>query len=252
MSFTWKIQLFAGLSERIGLSLIQYELPMNSLSVAQLKLIISSNHPEHEALINLSFIAANHQYRADEHTIHYDEELALLPPVSGGDYIEASEDAPLNESNYVITYAPILADQVLQKVICKENGASLLFVGSTREYTEGKRTITLDYDAYIPMAVAMMKQIGEEIASKWQGAKCAITHRIGRVELSEISVIIAVSTPHRSHCYEASRYAIERLKQIVPIWKKEIWDDGSEWIGHQLGPWNPLQPNDEESKDEFK
>ncbi|MNF04742.1 Molybdopterin synthase catalytic subunit [compost metagenome] len=92
------------------------------------------------------------------------------------------------------------------------------------------------------MAVATMRQIGDEIAQRWQGALCAISHRIGVVGLAETSVVIAVSSPHRDSCYEASRYAIERLKQIVPIWKKEIWDDGSEWKGHQLGPWNPTLP----------
>ena len=75
---------------------------------------------------------------------------------------------------------------------------------------------------------------------------CAITHRLGKVAIAEASVVIAVSSPHRVHCYEASRYAIERLKQIVPIWKKEIWEDGSEWKGSQTGPWNPLQTPESE------
>ncbi|MNG06951.1 Molybdopterin synthase catalytic subunit [compost metagenome] len=91
------------------------------------------------------------------------------------------------------------------------------------------------------MAVKTMEQIGSEISDRWSGTLCAIVHRTGVVDIADISVVIAVSSPHREACYEASRYAIERLKQIVPIWKKEIWEDGSEWKGHQQGPWNPLE-----------
>ena len=107
--------------------------------------------------------------------------------------------------------------------------------------TYGQRTVLLEYEAYIPMALKTMETIGEEIENQWPGTLCAITHRLGKVAIAEASVVIAVSSPHRAHCYEASRYAIERLKQIVPIWKKEIWEDGSEWKGSQTGPWNPLQ-----------
>jgi molybdopterin synthase catalytic subunit len=89
------------------------------------------------------------------------------------------------------------------------------------------------------MALSAMQQIGHELKAQWPGTLCAITHRLGKVDIGEISVVIAVSSPHRAECYEASRYAIERLKQIVPIWKKEIWEDGSEWKGHQQGTWNP-------------
>ncbi|MBW7461329.1 molybdenum cofactor biosynthesis protein MoaE, partial [Paenibacillus sepulcri] len=105
-----------------------------------------------------------------------------------------------------------------------------------------QRTVRLEYEAYIPMALKMLRQIGDEVSQKWPGARCAIGHRIGVVDIAEISVVIAISTPHRDACYEASRYAIERLKEIVPIWKREIWEDGSEWKGHQQGPWNPIAP----------
>jgi molybdopterin synthase catalytic subunit len=146
----------------------------------------------------------------------------------------------MNNSLYVITDAPLDITQVTNKVIDADHGASLSFVGTTREHTHGQRTVSLEYEAYIPMALKTMEQIGEEIAKRWPGAKIAISHRIGLVGIGEISVIIAVSAPHRDRCYEANRYAIERLKQIVPIWKKELWEDGSEWKGHQQGPWNPI------------
>jgi molybdopterin synthase catalytic subunit len=142
---------------------------------------------------------------------------------------------------YVITEAALDVNEVTQKVLDPDHGASLSFIGTTREHTYGKRTVSLEYEAYVPMALKTMNQIGEEIIARWPGTKIAISHRLGNVAIGEISVIIAVSAPHRVHCYEASRYAIERLKQIVPIWKKELWEDGSEWKGHQLGPWNPME-----------
>lgn len=140
---------------------------------------------------------------------------------------------------YTIVHEKIDSDAVLTKVIEPDNGATLVFVGTTREYTFGIRTVKLDYDAYVPMAIKKMQQIGEEIAERWPKTRTAITHRIGTVLIGEASVVIAVSAPHRDACYEASRYAIDRLKQIVPIWKKEIWEDGSIWKGHQKGFWNP-------------
>lgn len=95
-----------------------------------------------------------------------------------------------------------------------------MFAGTVREWTNGKRTLFLQYEAYVSMAEKMLAQIGAEIAEKWPGAKTAITHRIGRLEIGDIAVVIAVSSPHRAEAYEANRYAIERIKQIVPIWKK--------------------------------
>jgi molybdopterin synthase catalytic subunit len=146
----------------------------------------------------------------------------------------------MHDERYEIVMSPIDAARVSAKVIVPEQGATLAFIGTTREWTHGKRTVLLEYEAYIPMALKAMATIGGEIADRWPGALCAITHRIGRVDIEEASVVIAVSAPHRDVCYQASRYAIERLKRIVPIWKKEVWEDGTEWKGAQTGPWNPL------------
>lgn len=141
---------------------------------------------------------------------------------------------------FMITRSAISIDQVAQRAKHPDHGAELLFLGSTREYTAGKKTVFLEYEGYDPMARKMMLTIGQEIYRRWDGALTSITHRLGKVEVGEISVAIAVSAPHRQAAYEASRFAIDRLKEIVPIWKKEIWEDGTEWVGHQQGPWNPL------------
>jgi molybdopterin synthase catalytic subunit len=140
----------------------------------------------------------------------------------------------LSKALFEITSDPISIEEIANKVIRNEAGAVTTFVGTVREFTKGKRTLSLEYQAYEKMAVKMLEQIGREINEKWDDAKTAITHRIGKLEISEIAVVIAVSTPHRKDAYEANEYAIERIKQIVPIWKKEIWEDGGSWIGDQL------------------
>ena len=140
-----------------------------------------------------------------------------------------------NSDLFRVTTEPLSMEQITNQVIHANNGAVLTFLGTVRELTHGRRTHYLEYEAYVAMAENSLKQIGEEIAFRWPNTLTAIHHRIGRLEISEIAVVIAVSTPHRADAYEANRYAIERIKQIVPIWKKEHWDDGSSWIGDQLG-----------------
>lgn len=137
------------------------------------------------------------------------------------------------EKNYWMTTEPIDINDCIQKVIRPEAGAVSTFMGTVREFTHGKRTLYLEYQAYIPMAEKKLAQIGQEIEEKWGNTKTAIAHRVGRLDISEVAVAIAVSTPHRKDAFEASRYAIDRIKEIVPIWKKEHWEDGTKWIGDQ-------------------
>jgi molybdopterin synthase catalytic subunit len=136
--------------------------------------------------------------------------------------------------DFWITEAPIEINDVVKKVTRREAGAISTFIGTVREFTHGKRTLYLEYQAYKPMAEKKLAQIGEEIERKWGNTACAIAHRIGKLDISDMAVVIAVSTPHRKDAFEASSYAIERIKEIVPIWKKEYWEDGELWIGDQL------------------
>ena len=135
---------------------------------------------------------------------------------------------------YEISKEPIVIQEVIDKVVQREAGAITTFIGTVRELTHGKKTLYLIYEAYEAMAVKKLEQIGDEIKKRWSGAEVAITHRVGKLDITDIAVVIAVSTPHRADAYEANRYAIERIKEIVPIWKKEHWEDGEEWIGNQL------------------
>ncbi|MBO1003617.1 molybdenum cofactor biosynthesis protein MoaE [Pseudogracilibacillus auburnensis] len=135
--------------------------------------------------------------------------------------------------NFWITDKPIQVNDCIRKVTHPKAGAISTFIGIAREFTKGKQTLFLEYDAYVPMATKQLARIGMEIKQTCPEAEIAIAHRIGRLEISEVAVAIAVSTPHRDAAFKASRYAIERIKEIVPIWKKEHWVDGTKWIGNQ-------------------
>lgn len=236
-----KIALFAGLADRIGTSSLNFDFPNAEQKVTPslLKEALAEAYPSAANLISASFVAVNQEYAAGDAVITEQDEVALIPPVSGGEPAPDQAGEPADGELYIITEEPLSVEEVTAKVIASDHGAALTFTGTTREWTQGRRTVHLEYEAYVPMALAKLRQIGAEIAEKWPGTRCAISHRIGHVGIAEISVVIAVSAPHRAGCYDASRYAIERLKQIVPIWKKEIWEDGSAWKGHGLGPWDP-------------
>ncbi len=137
---------------------------------------------------------------------------------------------------YEITESPLSQDDILRRVSRPDCGGVVTFAGTVRGTTatdDGARgTDFLDYEAYVPMAEKMMARIGDEVMERWPQVKAvSILHRIGHCEIEEPTVLIAVATPHRGDgCFEACRYAIERLKAVVPIWKKENWSDGEVWV----------------------
>jgi molybdopterin synthase catalytic subunit len=124
---------------------------------------------------------------------------------------------------------------VTTAVLDSEAGAIVSFVGTTRDHNEGRRVIRLEYEAYEEMARAELRKLGEAAAETWPVKKVAITHRIGVVPIEEASVVIAVSSAHRRAAFEACQFLIDRLKEVVPIWKKEFYEDGQMWIGSQTG-----------------
>jgi molybdopterin synthase catalytic subunit len=129
-------------------------------------------------------------------------------------------------TNNVIDFAALT-----ESVRSSAAGAVVLFLGTVREMTDGRQTIALDYEAFPQMAEAKLEELLVEVRNKWPIVDAAIAHRLGRLDLGDVSVAVAVSTPHRQQAFEAGRYLIDRLKQVVPIWKKENWADGStEWV----------------------
>jgi molybdopterin synthase catalytic subunit len=145
------------------------------------------------------------------------DELALIPPVSGG--------------SFKLTEKPLSLDAVVDEVRTDEAGAIASFVGTTRSESRGRAVLHLDYEAYEGMAEQVMADIADELKCRYDVREIAIHHRTGRVEIGEASVVIAVSAPHRHDALAACRDAIDTLKQRVPLWKKEVYEGGEEWIG---------------------
>jgi molybdopterin synthase catalytic subunit len=131
----------------------------------------------------------------------------------------------------LLTNDPIDFATLTEKVRSNHAGAVVLFLGTVREMTAGRQTVALDYEAYPQMAEAKLGELLEEARARWPIVGAGIVHRLGRLELGDVSVAVAVSTPHRQQAFEAGKYLIDRLKEVVPIWKKENWADGStEWV----------------------
>ncbi|MBX5490183.1 MAG: molybdenum cofactor biosynthesis protein MoaE [Chloroflexi bacterium] len=132
---------------------------------------------------------------------------------------------------FEITREVLTAEQVAEAVRAPDCGGVVTFLGTVRSPSRGRTVLYLEYEAYPEMAVRKMQQIADEIHERWGITRVAIRHRVGRLEVGEASVAIAVAAPHRREAFEACEYAIARLKRIVPVWKKEVWADGEEWIG---------------------
>lgn len=218
--------------------------PAGRLTAGRLKEAIATLYPEVAPMVRSCYVARNFVYAADDEPIASDDELALIPPVSGGlpdvpDGPTEMQKAAVTPGQPVLTDRPIDVAAVAAAVADPDCGATVLFVGTTREHTEGKRTLRLEYEAYRPMALRAMQDIVDRISQKWPESRSALVHRLGVVGIGEASVAIAVSAPHRDDAFAACRFAIERLKRTVPIWKKEIREDGREWKGDWSGSWNP-------------
>lgn len=218
------IKLFAAAAQAVGARELTGD--YSGQTVGQVLNSLRAQYPRLAALGDAIAPAVNLDYSDLERVLHDGDELAFIPPVSGG------QEAKLFE----VTPDPLSSDAIAAKVVAPETGAAVVFVGTVREWTKGRRTVRLEYEAYPAMAERELARIGAEIAERWPGSRTAISHRTGLLGIGEASVIIAVATPHRADAFDGCRHAIERIKQIVPIWKKEIWEDGEEWVGHQSGP----------------
>lgn len=156
----------------------------------------------------------------------------MISPPKKQSPVLAPQVMPGGQSDMIkLTHDPIDYHTLTERVRSDQSGAVVLFLGTVREMTEGRQTVALDYQAYPEMAEAKMAQLAAETRERWPIDKLGIIHRLGRLELGEISVAVAVSCPHRHQAFAAGKYLIDRLKEIVPVWKKENWSDGTtEWV----------------------
>lgn len=180
-------------------------------------------------------VAVNQGYARDlDVELEDGDELALFPPVSGGDGEPPEADDA--EDFFELTTEPIDVGAVARRVVPRRCGATVTLDGYAREWTRGRRTLHLVYEAYAPMALAEMRRLGEEAHQRFDIAHVGIVHRTGRTEIGETSVVICISAPHRRAAFEACEWAIRELKRTVPIWKKEFFEDGEIWVEGEFAP----------------
>lgn len=180
--------------------------------------------------------SVNQEYAAWRAPLTNGDEVAFLPPVSGGQQTVLVEDV------FQLVRDPIRPGEIVEGLKAPEDGALVVFDGFVRNNFKGRQTLYLDYEAYEPMAYAKMREIGAEIREKFPIHRLAIIHRLGRLEIGETSVLIAVSSPHRGAAFDACRYAIDTLKRSVPIWKKEYFVGGAVWAEGELPSQEAISP----------
>jgi len=186
-------------------------------------------------------LARNHEFAKVSEPLSEGDEVALLPPVSGGSSAEIgiSEIKDPEGHFFALTRAPIDPTAMETRLLQGSDGASVTFQGVVRNNTSGRTTLRLDYDCYEPMAIRKMAEIGREIAGQYPISRIAMVHRLGLMEVGEASVVIVVTAPHRKPAFDAALEGINRLKRLVPVWKKEFFEDGEVWVE---GDWDQNAP----------
>ena len=216
------VLLFAGLRESAGIGQVSLELPSGSnvsdaVSAAEISTPRAWCAPESLAM------ALNHEYVYSDQLLSDGDELALIPPVSGG----SSRRLP---PIVLITNDPIDPIEISSHVRDPTDGAVLVFEGITRNLNQGRSVLYLEYEAYRPMAEKKIVELINQISDRWEIDRVAFAHRVGRVDIGETSMILAVGSAHRRPAFEAASYFVDQMKRVVPIWKKEYFDGGDVWI----------------------
>jgi len=220
--------LFFGITHDLtGCAQEQVDLPEGE-NLEGLRRLYEARFPRLLSVGNSLILAVNQEIARDSLPLREGDEVAFMPPVSGG----ASKDF------FRITRAPIFAAELARELSAPEDGAIVVFEGIVRNHSRGRATLYLEYEAYEPMAIGKMEELGREAKQKFAIDGIGMIHRLGRLEIGETSVAIIVTAEHRRAAFEACQFAIDRLKQVVPIWKKEYFADGAVWAegeGHPLG-----------------
>lgn len=234
------VRYFAVLREITGKT--QEIFPLHEgASIADLLAALEESYPRLQGLTGRLAVALQRAYASPETRLFEGAEVALIPPVSGG---SDSVEPPLELSSAIdirtldgffrLTHAPLVLTDVVDLVHGGRYGAIVSFVGTIRGQSQGREVRHLEYEAYPEMALAEMQKVAAFVQETWPLTQIAIHHRLGSLRVGEIAVVLAVSSPHRKEAFAAASATIDRLKETVPIWKKEFFSDGSSWVG-----WGP-------------
>ena len=231
------VLFFAALKEYAGRERLHLQLPHSQITVQDLKAHLASHMPQLAPALARSLAAANHEFVFDEDYVHDGDEVALFPPVSGG-------NSTPGKRFIQITFAPLDINACVQAITQPTTGAVCIFTGTVRGVTHHKATdeitatLYLEYEAYHPMAIAKLEQVAGEITSRWpQIEGIALVQRLGRLPVGTPTTLVACAAARRHDgVFAATRYGIERLKEIVPVWKKEIGPHSAKWVTGEYRP----------------
>lgn len=221
MAVAVQVRLFARLRELAGFELESVEVPPQS-TVADVYAAVRQAHPSFQVEQDSVRAALNQEFADWDEVVSDGDEVAFIPPVSGGAHVVGVL--------FEVTTQPLDARRVEQAVTHPGAGGICTFTGIVRDNSRGRSVTHLEYEAFESMAVAEMRKIAGEIGDKWPEARVAMAHRTGRLEIGEPSVVVSASAPHRAEAIAACKWGIDRLKESVPIWKKEHAADGTFWI----------------------
>jgi len=226
-----RVLFFGRLKEIVGRAEDRVELAEGA-SVEDLFARYGKQFPQLASFRASVVASVNQEFAQWSSPLRSGDEVAFLPPVSGGQSWESR--TAVSEDIYDLVRAPIHSAEIVAQLKAPEDGAVVVFDGIVRNHSRGQQTLYLDYEAYEPMALQKMRDIGVQMRGKFAVHRIAIVHRLGRLAIGETSVLIAVSAPHRHAAFDACRYAINTLKRTVPIWKKEYFAGGAVWAEGEI------------------
>ncbi len=230
-----RVLFFGMLKEVIGKSADLIDLPAGA-SLREVLAYYEARIPRLKESLSSLALAVNQQYARPDTLLKDNDEVALLPPVSGGLSEPAEEPRGLRRRYASIVRETIDSQRTVSGLKRGEDGATLIFEGIVRNQTRGRKTLYLDYEAYEEMALEQMESLAEQALQQFQIRDVALVHRLGRLEIGETSVLIAVASAHRAAAFDACRWLIDTLKRTVPIWKKEYFEDGVVWADGEPFP----------------
>jgi molybdopterin synthase catalytic subunit len=214
---TVSVRLFARIAEVAGTRETELETG-EGLRVRDVLPALEQRYPGVIAMRSVLRYAVNREFVSEDRVLRDGDEVAIIPPVSGGD------------AHFEVTDQPLEPERLVEAVSSQEAGAVLLFYGVVRDNNLGRRVDHLVYDAYPEMATGVMAEIAGEAREKWDLTDVAVHHRTGRLEIGETSLLVAIASAHRREAFEAGLWLVDRFKEVVPVWKKEVFEGGEEWI----------------------